>query len=128
MKLVLCFITWVNAEGAQNNAFKNALSGTPIISGPLSDYASLLISNGKISNTIWTLKTKYQLFKIYFTKGVWKITWKIWKLKFFTIFSIELTSYWKWKINWNSFLYVSVVCNKNQCIKSEQYFISIVDP
>ena len=39
MKLVLCFITWVNAEGAQNNAFKNALSGTPIISGPVSDYA-----------------------------------------------------------------------------------------
>ena len=31
MKLVFCLITWVKAEDAKNNGFKNALSGTPII-------------------------------------------------------------------------------------------------
>ena len=31
MKLVFCLITWVNAEDAINNEFRDALSGTPII-------------------------------------------------------------------------------------------------
>ena len=40
MKLVFCYITWVNAEGSQNNAFKNALSGTLI------NHVSLTMSHG----------------------------------------------------------------------------------